>query len=89
MTMRRGARGSVGAAGVILIDPPLLPGEVEIDVSDLGSSAISGIMPMPASNPDIGMMTTCRGELHGVESRLRIERMIAAARARSRGRDGG
>ncbi len=107
MIARRGARGSVGAACEVPIDPPLLPGEVEIDVSDLAPSATSGIpailpaMSMhqglragiteedPVSGPDVNTMTTCRGDLQSAESRIRIEQMIAAARARRRGRDDG
>jgi hypothetical protein len=62
------------------IDPPLLPGEVEIDVSGLGDH------PEPGdSERDVDPLATSRGDARGVASRLRVERMIAAARAAGRG----
>ncbi len=61
------------------MDPPLLDGEVEIDLSDCYDTT---------RHPD-DPLTTLRGEI-AVEERLRIERLIAARKAdiaaRKRGR---
>lgn len=86
MNARRGARGSVGAACDVPIDPPLLPGEVEIDVSDLASPVVIGVGL--GTGPGADVMAT-RRELRSMESQIEIERMIAAARARRRERGDG
>jgi hypothetical protein len=72
------------------IDPPLLPGEVEIDVSDLEAEprgdCRSRAEPVSdfVADSSVDPMITSRGNLRSMESRISIERMIAAARARRR-----
>lgn len=73
------------------IDPPLLPGEVEIDVSDLGSDSRVDRDRADLGAPDVSyvdLMVTSRGDVRSVESQISIERMIAAAKVRRRREQG-